>query len=154
MHNRNPSTYSRLHGLLAQYMQFKDKRGVNQLYGSVGRYGNICCSFYLLYFTWNTVLWTQCKHTRHQQQYRIKHNLALSLSCYSPNLHYLKIIYLFDTNRIGYGYVMVSVVASSAVYRGFEPRSGKTKDYKIGTCCFSAKYAADWLARNQDSVSK
>ena len=36
------------------------------------------------------------------------------------------------------GGVMVSVVASSAVDRGFEPRSGQTKDYKIGICCFSA----------------
>jgi hypothetical protein len=54
---------------------------------------------------------------------------------------------------------MVSVLASIAVYRGFEPRSGQTKDYKIGICCFSAKHAAlrrksnDWLARNQDNVS-
>ena len=31
---------------------------------------------------------------------------------------------------------------SSAVDRGFEPRSGKTKDNKIGICCFSAKHAA------------
>jgi hypothetical protein len=37
---------------------------------------------------------------------------------------------------------MVSVLASSAVDRGFEPRSGQTKDYKIGICRFSAKYAA------------
>ena len=28
------------------------------------------------------------------------------------------------------------------VDRGFEPRSGQTKDYKIGFCCFSAKHAA------------
>ena len=52
------------------------------------------------------------------------------------------------------GGVMVSVLASSAVDRGFEPRSGQTKDNKIGMCCFSAKHAAlrrkskDWLARN------
>jgi hypothetical protein len=51
---------------------------------------------------------------------------------------------------------MVSVIVSSAVDRGFEPRSGQTKDYKIGICCFSAKHAAlrrksqDWLARNQN----
>ena len=42
---------------------------------------------------------------------------------------------------------MVSVLASSAVDRGFEPRSGQTKDYKImclsgatclpADCCFS-----------------
>jgi hypothetical protein len=57
------------------------------------------------------------------------------------------------------GGVMVSVLASSAVDRGFEPRSGQTKDYKIGICCFSAKHAAlrrkskDWLARIQNNVS-
>ena len=55
---------------------------------------------------------------------------------------------------------MVSVLASSVVDRGFEPRSGQTKDYKIGICCFSAKHAAlrrtskDWLARNQNNVSE
>jgi len=37
---------------------------------------------------------------------------------------------------------MVSVLASSAVDRGFEPRSGQTEDYKIGICCFSDKHAA------------
>jgi hypothetical protein len=34
------------------------------------------------------------------------------------------------------------MLASSVVDRGFEPRSGQTKDYKIGICCFSAKHAA------------
>ena len=58
------------------------------------------------------------------------------------------------------GGVMVSVLATSAVDRVFEPRSGKTKDYKIGICCFSAKHAAlrrrrkYWLARNQNNVSE
>ena len=42
-------------------------------------------------------------------------------------------------NRIGG--VMLSVFSSDAIYRGFEPRSGQTKDYKIGICCFSAKHA-------------
>ena len=37
---------------------------------------------------------------------------------------------------------MVSMFASSAVDRAFEPWSGQTKDYNIGICCFSAKYAA------------
>ena len=56
------------------------------------------------------------------------------------------------------GGVMVSVFASSALDRGFEPQSGQTKDYKLGMCCFSAKHAAlrrnskDWLARNQNNV--
>ena len=58
------------------------------------------------------------------------------------------------------GGVMVNALASSAVDRGFEPRSGQTKDYTIGICCFSAKHAAlrrkskDWLARNQNNVSE
>ena len=37
------------------------------------------------------------------------------------------------------GGVMVSMLVSSAVDRGFEPRSGQTKDYNIGICCFFAK---------------
>jgi hypothetical protein len=49
---------------------------------------------------------------------------------------------------------MVSMLASSAVDRGFEHRSCQTKDF--GIFCFSAKHAAlrrkskDCLARNQD----
>jgi hypothetical protein len=56
--------------------------------------------------------------------------------------------------------VMVSVLTVSAVNRGFEPRSGQTKDYKIGICCFFTKHATlrrkskDWLASNQDNVSE
>jgi hypothetical protein len=55
---------------------------------------------------------------------------------------------------------MFSMLASNAVDRGFEPRSGQTKDYKIGIYCFSAKHAAlrskskDWLARIQNNVSE
>ena len=40
------------------------------------------------------------------------------------------------------GGVMVSMLVSSAVDREFEHRSGQTKNYKIGICCFSAKHAA------------
>ena len=56
--------------------------------------------------------------------------------------------------------IMVSVLASSAVYRWFDTRSDQTNDYKIGICCFSTKHTAlrrkskDWLARNQDNVSE
>jgi hypothetical protein len=39
------------------------------------------------------------------------------------------------------GGVMVSVLASSAADRGCEPRSGQTKDYKMGICCISAKHS-------------
>jgi hypothetical protein len=55
---------------------------------------------------------------------------------------------------------MVSVFASIAVDRGFEPRSAQVKNYKIGICCFSARHAAlrrkskDLLARNQNNVSE
>ena len=60
-------------------------------------------------------------------------------------------------NRIGG--VMVSVLASSVVDRGFDPRSSQTKDYKNRNCCFSAKHAAlrrkskDWLGWNRNNVS-
>ena len=60
------------------------------------------------------------------------------------------------TNHIGG--VLFSMLASSAVDRGFEPRSGQTKDYKIGICCFSAKHAElrrkskDWLVWNQVKI--
>ena len=49
---------------------------------------------------------------------------------------------------------------SIAVYRGFEPQSGQTKNCKIGFCCFSAKHVAfrrkskDWLTWNQNNLSK
>ena len=55
---------------------------------------------------------------------------------------------------------MVSVVSLSAADRVFNARSGQTKDYDIGICCFSAKHAAlrsknkDWFARNQNNVSE
>jgi hypothetical protein len=53
---------------------------------------------------------------------------------------------------------MVSLLALSVVDHGFEPQSGKTKDYKIDICCFSAKHTVlrckskDWLAQEQDNV--
>ena len=56
--------------------------------------------------------------------------------------------------------VVISMLVSSAVDRGVEPRFDQTKYCKIGICCFSAKHVAfrrkseDELARNQDNVSK
>ena len=67
-------------------------------------------------------------------------------------------IRLEPSDRIGD--VMVSVLASSAVDSGFEPRSDQTKDYSIGICYFSTKHVSlrgkskDWLARNQANVSE
>ena len=55
---------------------------------------------------------------------------------------------------------MVSTLATRVVYCGSELKSGQTKDYIIGICCFSAKHAAlrrkdrYWLALNQDTVFK
>ena len=52
---------------------------------------------------------------------------------------------------------MGSVFASSVIDREFEPRSGQTKEYEFGMCCFSAKHDAslrrnskDWLDHKQN----
>jgi hypothetical protein len=53
-----------------------------------------------------------------------------------------------------------SVLDSSVVDCGFEPRSGLTKDYKLGICCFFTEHASlrrkskEYLARNQNNVSE
>ena len=55
---------------------------------------------------------------------------------------------------------MVSVHTSSAVDRGFDPRSDQTKDYNIGIYRFPAKIGAfrrkikDWVAWNHNNVSE
>ena len=49
----------------------------------------------------------------------------------------ISIFVLFERNNNGA--VMVNMLAWSAVYHGFKPWSGETKDYKMGICCFSAK---------------
>jgi len=75
-------------------------------------------------------------------------------------LYIIYTIYQLPKYQNSIGGVMASVLASSAVDRVLEPRSGQTKDYNIGICCFSAKHTAlrrkskDWLVRNQDNVSE
>ena len=65
---------------------------------------------------------------------------------------------VFNQRRIGG--VMVSVLASRAVDRGFELRSCQRKEYKIDICCFNTKHAAlrrkskDLLTRNQNNMSE
>ena len=55
---------------------------------------------------------------------------------------------------------MVSMFASSVVYREFESRPSQTNDYEVGIGCFSSRYVAlrtkskDWLTRIQDNVSE
>ena len=81
--------------------------------------------------------------------------MVIYVKCYIVLL--INVIYVYG-NRIRS--VMVSVLASNAIDRGFEPQSGHTKDYNTGICCFSAKHAVlrskskDWLARKQNNVSK
>jgi hypothetical protein len=59
-----------------------------------------------------------------------------------------------------HNYVIVSMLVSGVADRWFESRSGQSKDFKIGMCCFPAKHEAlwrkgnDWLTRNQDNVSE
>ena len=54
---------------------------------------------------------------------------------------------------------MVSMLATSAGYRGFEPRSGQIKYYEISICWFSTNHGAlkrkkkDGFARNEDNMS-
>ena len=68
----------------------------------------------------------------------------------------------WNTSKVIYRIVgvMVSVLVSRVVDRGFERRSVHTKDYEIGSFCFSGKHAAlrskskYWLDRNQNIVSK
>jgi hypothetical protein len=61
-----------------------------------------------------------------------------------------------NNNRIGG--VMVCMLTSSAVDRGFEPGLGQIKNYNIGICCVSTEHAAlkrkskDWLIQNGDNV--
>jgi hypothetical protein len=67
-----------------------------------------------------------------QRSWTIRHISLVPLCVGLDKFHW--IFKLFLKHR-----VMVRALASSAVDRGFEFRSGQTKDYKIGICCFSAK---------------
>jgi hypothetical protein len=54
----------------------------------------------------------------------------------------------------------VSVLASSGIVCGFDPRSGQRRDFIIGICCFFAKHGAFrsksryWLNQHQDILSE
>jgi len=80
------------------------------------------------------------------------------MSLRNSQIIYIVILYETSNFRNRVGGVIISVVASSVVDRGFEPRSGETKDYKCGICYFTAKHAAlrrknkYWLNRNQNNV--
>jgi hypothetical protein len=81
-----------------------------------------------------------------------KEHLSHTFFIYTKNFIRLSVYCSDKENRIDG--VMVSVLALSAVDRGFEPRPDQTKDYKIDICCFSSKHAVlrrkskAWLAWN------
>ena len=54
-------------------------------------------------------------------------------------------------NRIGGVMVHVFISSTTTVNHGFHHRPGQTKDFKIGICCFSVKYAAALRSKNKDS---
>jgi hypothetical protein len=96
----------------------------------------------------------------HLNKWILNWNKVLKLSSiWYITIHAILASFFFN-NHVHIGGVMVSVPASSAVDHKFEPQLGQTKDYKICSCCFSAKHAAlrrknkDWLARNQNNVSE
>jgi hypothetical protein len=88
----------------------------------------------------------------------IHSNVKGSICYLMTRLIFLDILCQYLRNHLGS--VMVSVLASSSVDRGFDPRLGLTKDYTIGIRCFSAMNTAlrrkskHRLARNQDNVSE
>jgi hypothetical protein len=100
------------------------------------------------------------KNSIHLNKWILNWNKVLKLSSiWYITIHAILASFFFN-NHVHIGGVMVSVPASSAVDHKFEPQLGQTKDYKICSCCFSAKHAAlrrknkDWLARNQNNVSE
>ena len=64
------------------------------------------------------------------------------MSLRNSQIIYIVILYETSNIRNRVGVAMVSVGASSAVDRGFEPRSGETRDYSSSICYFTAKHAA------------
>ena len=73
-------------------------------------------------------------------------------------IYYLLGFVLFHVYANRIGWVMISVLATSVVDRGFERGSSQAKDYDIGICCFSTKHevlrskTTDLLTRNQNNV--
>ena len=62
---------------------------------------------------------------------------------YIYSLGFVLLLLNTDSNQINciIG-VMVDVLASTVVHRGFKSPSGQTNDYQIGFCCFFSKHAA------------
>ena len=123
--------------------------------------GNLIQNLYILYIYLHLIkitsltcspFWhvTVCQIWRNTTTVTCQWSYVYSLlTCHSvPDLkkhHYSHMpewSYVYSRNHIDG--VMVSVPPSSAVDHVFEPRSGQTKEYKIGICCLSTKHAALW----------
>jgi hypothetical protein len=78
----------------------------------------------------------------------------------SPSLAHYIILYRNCIDGVIVSVLASSVLASSVLYRWFEPQLDQTKDYRIGICYFSTKHPAlrrkskDWLAWNQNNMSE
>jgi hypothetical protein len=114
---------------------------------------------------WNYILVYQIRTFLFNVRWYLSTNKQSMTFTLRPSQFVITVIHISLFNHLLWIYnringVMVSVLAVSVVDRGFEPWSGQTKDYKIGTCCLSTKHAAlrskskDWLARNQNNVSE
>ena len=62
---------------------------------------------------------------------------------YIYSLRFVLLLLKTDSNQTNYIIgVMIDVLASTVVHRGFKSPSGQTNDYQIGLCCFFSKHAA------------
>ena len=68
----------------------------------------------------------------HKPNLKIK---SLVLTVVKVSLFHIHHVIYADANYNRTCGVMVSMLASSAVDYGFEPRLGQIKDYEIGICC-------------------
>ena len=110
--------------------------------------------FGMMSYHWNAGKTHQCKHSNYlkfthsyQHEFMV---IIISKDIFS--------IFPLTVNHIGG--VMVSMLSSSVVDCGFEPRLSQTKDNKIGICYFTTKETTlrrkskYRLARNKDNVSE
>ena len=84
---------------------------------------------------------------RRKWELHVQQSYKKKLTCISFLVNYMKV---HTTQKNCICGVMVSVLASSVVDYVFDPRSGQTKDYKIGICCFSTKHAV--LRRKSNGI--
>jgi hypothetical protein len=88
-----------------------------------------------------------CEHTA-----LIKKNKQEMIICHCKASCLLRLIFWSAstiTKQNDIGCVIVGVLASNVIVRWTKPRSGQTKDYKIGVCCFTTKHSV-LRSKNKD----